>query len=103
MHWLWNGPLPEVPPKGRRTVMGQGTFVRQKSAAAWLTIWLKPTVEKSANCISMIGRKPSMAAPTARPTIASSLMGESSTRPGNSFARFLVALNAPPNAPMSCP
>ena len=43
------------------------------------------------------------AAPIAIPTIASSLMGESSTRPGNSFARFFVALNAPPKAPTSCP
>ena len=46
----------------------------------------------------MIGRKPSIAAPTAMPTIASSLMGESNTRPGNSLARFFVALNAPPKA-----
>ena len=58
MLWLWNGPLPEVPPQGRRMVIGQGTWVRQNSVAAWLTIWLKPTVEKSANCISMIGRMP---------------------------------------------
>ena len=83
--------------------VGQGTFVRQNNAPAWFTIWLKPTVEKSANCISTIGRIPSIAAPTANPMMASSLMGESSTRPGNSPARFLVALNAPPNAPTSCP
>ena len=83
MLWLWNGPLPEVPPHGSRTVIGQGTRVRQNSVAAWLTIWLKPSVEKSANCISMIGRMPSMAAPTARPIIASSLIGASITRPGN--------------------
>ena len=83
--------------------MGQGTFVRQCSVAAWFTIWLKPTVEKSANCISMIGRIPSMAAPMALPTMASSLIGASSTRPGNSCARFFVALNAPPNEPTSWP
>ena len=35
------------------------------------------------------------------PTIASSLIGESSTRPGNSCASVFVALNAPPNAPTS--
>ena len=51
----------------------------------------------------MIGRRPSIAAPTAKPTIASSLIGASITRPGNSFARFFVALNAPPKAPMSWP
>src|SRR5947209_6941306 len=32
-------------------------------------------LEKSANCISTIGRMPSIAAPIAVPTIASSLMG----------------------------
>ena len=42
-------------PQGSRTVIGHGTFVRQKSVAAWFTIWLNATVEKSANCISMIG------------------------------------------------
>ena len=31
--------------------------------------------------------------------MASSLMGASSTLPGNSWARFFVALNAPPKAP----
>ena len=30
--------------------MGHGTFVRQKSVAAWFTIWLNATVEKSAYC-----------------------------------------------------
>ena len=83
--------------------MGQGTRVRQNIVAAWYTIWLKPTVEKSANCISTIGRMPSMAAPMAEPMIASSLIGASSTRPGYSWARFLVALNAPPNSPTSWP
>ena len=99
----WNGPPPLVPPLGRRTTSGHGTCVRQYSVAALLTIWLKPTLEKSANCISTMGRIPSMAAPMARPICASSLMGESSTRPGNSLASPLVALNAPPNTPTSCP
>ena len=40
-------------------------------------------LEKSANCISTIGRIPSIAAPIAVPTIASSLIGVFSTRPGN--------------------
>ena len=66
-------------------------------------IWLNATLEKSANCISTMGRIPSMVAPMARPICASSLMGESNTRSGYSFAKPLVALNAPPNAPTSCP
>ena len=53
------------PADGRRTMIGQGTSVRQYKVAAWLTIWLKPHAEKSANCISMIGRIPSIAAPIA--------------------------------------
>ncbi len=39
-------------------------------------------LEKSANCISTIGRIPSSAAPIAVPTIASSLIGVFNTRPG---------------------
>jgi hypothetical protein len=61
-------------------------------------------LEKSANCISTIGRIPCIAAPIAVPTIASSLIGVFNTRSGNSFAKPFVALNAPPNAPpTSCP
>ena len=67
-------------------VMGQGTPVRQKWVALWLTIWLNATNEKSANCISTIGRIPSMAAPMAEPTMASSEMGASMTRPGKRSA-----------------
>ena len=26
MLWLWNGPLPFVPPEGKRTVIGQGVL-----------------------------------------------------------------------------
>ena len=65
--------------------MGQGTFVRQYCVPALLTIWLSATLEKSANCISMIGRIPSMAAPIAVPTIASSLIGVLRTRSGKFF------------------
>ena len=104
MLWLWNGPLPFVPPEGSRTVIGQGTLVRQYCVPALFKIWLSAMLEKSANCISTIGRIPSMAAPMAVPIIASSLIGVFSTRPGNCSARPFVALNAPPNFPaMSWP
>ena len=49
-------------------------------------------LEKSANCISTIGRIPSMAAPIAVPTIASSLIGVFRTRPGNSFRQTFRGL-----------
>ena len=60
MLWLWKGPLPFVPPEGRRTVIGQGIFVRQYCVPALFRIWFNATLEKSANCISTIGRIPSM-------------------------------------------
>src|SRR4051812_30597784 len=59
---------------------------------------------KSANCISHTGRMPSIAAPTAVPTIAASASGVSHTRSTpNSSMKPSVTLNAPPNAPMSSP
>src|SRR3954463_11763386 len=59
---------------------------------------------KSANCISATGRIPSIAAPTAVPTIADSASGVSHTRSGpNSSKKPSVTLNAPPKAPMSSP
>ena len=49
-------------------------------------------------------RIPLIAAPIAVPTIASSLIGVFNTRFGNSLAKPLVALNAPPKVPpTSCP
>src|SRR5947199_123671 len=42
-----------------------------------LTIWSKPQVMKSMNCISAMGRMPMMAAPTAEPMIAASAIGVS--------------------------
>src|SRR4051812_13045144 len=59
---------------------------------------------KSANCISATGRMPSIAAPTAVPTIADSASGVSHTRSApNSSTKPSVTLNAPPKAPMSSP
>src|SRR5215218_1674260 len=59
---------------------------------------------KSANCISATGFIPSMAQPTAVPTIAFSASGVSHTRfSPNSSKKPSVILNAPPKAPMSSP
>src|SRR5712691_2760782 len=59
---------------------------------------------KSAYWNSTTGRRPSCAAPTAIPTVASSAMGASSTRSGpNRSMNPSVTLKAPPYAPMSCP
>src|SRR5437773_1746217 len=43
-------------------------------------------VMKSMNCISAIGRMPISAAPDAAPTMATSLIGVSMTRPGPNFS-----------------
>ena len=37
MLWLWKGPLPFVPPEGKRTVIGQGVLVRQYWVPALLS------------------------------------------------------------------
>jgi hypothetical protein len=59
---------------------------------------------KSANCISATGFMPSIAAPTAVPTIAFSASGVSQTRIGpNSSMKPAVTLKAPPKTPMSSP
>src|ERR1051325_9912751 len=49
-------------------------------------------LEKSANCISTMGRIPFRAAPIAVPTIGSSLIGGFRTRPRNSFAKPFLAV-----------
>src|SRR3954462_10161877 len=100
----WNGPPEKPPPDGSRTVIGTATPWRKCIFAATFTSWSKPHEMKSANCISQTGRMPSIAAPTAVPTIACSASGASHTRPGpNSSMNPSVTLNAPPNAPMSSP
>ena len=69
-----------------------------------MTSWSKPQEMKSENCISAIGRMPSVAAPIAQPMIADSASGVSITRSGpNSSMKPSVTLNAPPNTPTSSP
>jgi len=68
-----------------------------------LTIWLKPQLTKSANCISTTGRQPSSAAPAATPSAPLSAIGVSSTRSGHRCQRPRVTRNAPSNRPMSWP
>src|SRR3989338_9237887 len=50
-------------------------FDRYRMRAASCTIWSNAGVEKSANWISAIGRKPARASPMATPTIADSARG----------------------------
>ncbi len=59
---------------------------------------------KSANWISAIGRKPSIAIPIATPTIEASASGVSTTRCGpNSSRKPLVMRKTLPRAPTSSP
>src|SRR4051794_18826091 len=59
---------------------------------------------KSANCISVIGRMPSTAAPIAVPMMPDSASGVSITRSGpNSSMKPSGTLKAPPKTPMSSP
>src|SRR6266540_6834760 len=72
--------------------------------AASSTICSKAGALKSANCISAIGRRPAIAAPTATPTIDDSASGVSMMRSGpNSSMNPSVARNTPPRTPTSSP
>jgi hypothetical protein len=65
--------------------------------AAWLKIWSAQTKKKSMYISSMMGRIPTMAAPTAMPTNPCSLIGVSMTRlPPNSSIRLRVTRKRPP-------
>lgn len=67
-------------------------------------IWLNAQDKKSANWISTMGRKPTMAAPTAVPIMPVSEMGLSISRLASiCLVRLSVTLNAPPYVLMSCP
>ena len=55
-----------------------------RNFAAWLKIWSKQTPMKSTNISSATGRRPVVAAPTAAPMNAASVIGVSSTRSRNS-------------------
>ena len=64
----------------------------------------KPLDMKSAYWNSATGRRPSIAAPTAMPTIVSSAIGVSITRWVPKWSTNpSVTLNAPPYTPMSSP
>ncbi len=69
-----------------------------------LAIRSQQTAKKSLNMISAIGRRPVIAAPTAAPRMACSLIGVSRTRSGpNSSSSPTVVLNTPPAAATSSP
>jgi hypothetical protein len=72
--------------------------------ARLLTIWLKPQVMKSPNCISTMAGKPSRARPRAAPTAPDSMIGVLRMRffP-NSSRKPSVTLKTPPYSAMSWP
>ena len=76
----WNGPAPVPPPIGARITTGTGAPQRQCVFARLFTIWLKPQLMKSPNCISTIGTRPSSARPSAQPIAPDSMIGVLRTR-----------------------
>jgi len=84
---------------GKATTMGQGTCVRQNRVAPGLQSDEADRGKVRELHLHDRAHTLRMAAPTARPTMASSLKVASRTRPGYSFIRFLVALNRAPKAP----
>jgi hypothetical protein len=70
--------------------------------AAWFTSWSIASVMKSTYITSATGRRPVTAAPTARPTIPSSVSGVSRTRSGpNSAISPSVTRKMPPARPQT--
>jgi hypothetical protein len=65
--------------------------------------WSIPTSVKSIHMISTIGRSPIIAAPTAVPMIALSLIGVSKTRSPKSRRRRRVTPKTPPGLATSSP
>ena len=65
--------------------------------AAWFAIWSEAISAKSMYISSTTGRRPTIAAPTAVPQMAASLIGVLKTRSRpNVSRRPFVSLNAPP-------
>ena len=102
--WLCVGPARSRPPNGARIVTGIGSPVRQWWRASTLMIGSNAQEMKSANWNSTTGRRPTSAAPAARPVNPVSAIGVSTTRRGPYLSRKpLVTLKAPPNWPTSSP
>ena len=90
----WNGPAPVPPPIGARMTSGTRAPQRQNVLATLLTIWLKPQLMKSPNCISTSGTWPSSARPSAQPIAPDSMIGVLRTRAlPNSATKPSVTLN----------
>ena len=93
-------------PLAQRTTSGRASWPSDMYLilAISLAIRSQQTAKKSLNMISAIGRRPVIAAPTAAPRMACSLIGVSRTRSGpNSSSRPTVVLNTPPAAATSSP
>ena len=92
------------PPTGARITTGTRAPQRQWVLVRLLTIWLKPQVMKSPNCISTMGTWPPSARPRAQPTAPDSMIGVLRTRAlPNSSTKPSVTLKTPPYSAMSCP
>src|SRR4029079_11521259 len=93
-------PVPRPPYTWVRTVMGAVVLpaVMKRSLAALLMSWSAAMPMKSMIMISATGSRPSIAAPTAAPTIAASEIGVSSTR---SWPYFVDSPAVGPDAPGS--
>lgn len=78
----WIAPKRPPAPYAERTTTGAGacSLERYQYFAAWLTMPSIASGRKSANMISITGRRPQTAAPNAAPVIASSEIGVSKTR-----------------------
>jgi hypothetical protein len=93
-------------PLAQRTTSGSASWPSDMYLilAISLAIRSQQTAKKSLNMISAIGRRPVIAAPTAAPRMACSLIGVSRTRSGpNCSSKPGVVLNTPPAAATSSP
>src|ERR1700752_639704 len=103
--WECVAPVARPPYTWMRTVMGAVVLpaVMNRNLAALLISWSAAMPMKSMIMISATGSRPSMAAPTAAPTIAASEIGVSSTRSRPYFVDSPAVAPDAPGSAMSSP
>src|ERR1700754_1175508 len=103
--WECVAPVARPPYTWVRTVMGAVVLpaVMNRNLAALLISWSAAMPMKSMIMISATGSRPSMAAPTAAPTIAASEIGVSSTRSRPYFVDSPAVAPDAPGSAMSSP
>ena len=86
--WLCCAAMLSPAPAAVRTTIGSFALPPNMYfiLAIWFRIWSPHTPMKSMNMISMMGRRPAAAAPTASPAIPASEMGVGITRSGPNFS-----------------